>query len=90
MGTRTVGYKQRVGHEIAEREVQGSRKNDREKKGGEGWGAETGQQRRREKKPLGCGTEREELKNRQREQDRMTERRDREQDSTGGGRGGKP
>ena len=34
MGTRTVGYKQGVGLEIAEREVQGSRKNDREKKGG--------------------------------------------------------
>jgi len=32
MGTRTVWYKQRAGHKIAEREVQGSRKNDREKK----------------------------------------------------------
>ena len=36
MGTRTVGYKQGAGCEFAEREVQGSRKNDREKRGG-GW-----------------------------------------------------
>jgi len=34
MGTRTVGYKQGAEHKIAEREVQGSRKNDREKKSG--------------------------------------------------------
>jgi len=52
MGTRTVGYKQGVGRKIAEREVQGSGKNDREKKGGGGRGAG---QRAGERKNHCCG-----------------------------------
>jgi len=44
--TRTVGYKQGAGCKIADREVQGSRKNDTEKKaGGPGAGQRAGERK---------------------------------------------